>query len=100
MSFASVAIAAAPFEGLLSRFSTAVRGWLARHAEHRRREISGVAAFRRTLLERQWIVHHQPVIIIIDNKRKYHTLPDQAIKRPTKGHTRRLDELDGTVVAV
>jgi hypothetical protein len=41
MSFASVAIAAAPFEGLLSRFSTAVRGWLARHAEHRRREIVG-----------------------------------------------------------
>jgi hypothetical protein len=41
MSFASVAIAAVPFEGLPGRFSTAVRDWLARSAGCRRSEIVG-----------------------------------------------------------
>ncbi len=41
MSFASVAIDATPFEGLLTGFSTAVRGWRARRAERRRCESVG-----------------------------------------------------------
>jgi len=43
MSFASATMAAVPFEGVPTRFSTVLRDWLARNAERRRSEIAGRA---------------------------------------------------------